>query len=67
MLTHRNIAWTAASYREVSTREAGEEVVSYLPMAHIAERMTSHYLSIWDAQTVSCCPDPRPSWSIWST
>lgn len=58
MLTHRNIAWTAASYREMSTREAGEGVVSYLPMAHIAERMTSHYLSIWDAQTISCCPDP---------
>lgn len=58
MITHRNIAWTSACFNEMLTREPGMEVVSYLPMAHIAERMVSHYLGQWDAQTITCCPEP---------
>ena len=49
MLTHRNIVWTArvpSSTASASTADvAGKRLVSYLPMAHIAERMTSHYLA----------------------
>jgi long-subunit acyl-CoA synthetase (AMP-forming) len=57
MITHRNIVWTCASYFDWVEREPGWKVVSYLPMAHIAERMTSQYLGMWDAQTITCCPD----------
>ena len=37
---------------------AGFRVVSYLPMAHIAERTVSHYSAIVDAFEVTTCPDP---------
>ena len=33
-------------------------MVSYLPMAHIAERMTSHYQGMLRGLTVTSCPDP---------
>ncbi|MGZ4673625.1 MAG: AMP-dependent synthetase/ligase, partial [Ilumatobacteraceae bacterium] len=32
-------------------------VISYLPMAHIAERMLSHYQAIILGYSVFCCPD----------
>jgi long-subunit acyl-CoA synthetase (AMP-forming) len=34
-------------------------VVSWLPMAHIAERACSHYLPIMLGFTTTCCPNPR--------
>jgi len=37
---------------------SGKRQVSYLPMAHIAERMTSHYLAAIAGSEVTCCPDP---------
>jgi long-chain acyl-CoA synthetase len=60
MLTHRNIAWTVDSLRRGLPFEdfSGKRVVSYLPMAHIAERMTSHYLGSFLGYTVTTCPDP---------
>jgi long-chain acyl-CoA synthetase len=36
----------------------GTRLVSYLPMAHIAERMSSHYNMMRYGFTVTCCPDP---------
>jgi long-chain acyl-CoA synthetase len=37
----------------------GMRVVSYLPMAHIAERAVSHYQSMMLGYSVYCCPDPN--------
>ena len=37
----------------------GGSVVSYLPMAHIAERNCSHYFPMQFGFTVTCCPDAR--------
>jgi long-chain acyl-CoA synthetase len=37
----------------------GMRVVSYLPMAHIAERAVSHYQSMMLGYDVYCCPDPN--------
>jgi long-subunit acyl-CoA synthetase (AMP-forming) len=34
-------------------------VISWLPAAHIAERMANHYLPIALGMTITCCPDPR--------
>jgi long-subunit acyl-CoA synthetase (AMP-forming) len=37
----------------------GSKVISWLPSAHIAERMAHHYLPVVYAMTVTCCPNPR--------
>ncbi|MCB1005135.1 MAG: AMP-binding protein, partial [Acidimicrobiales bacterium] len=60
MLTHRNIAWTVESLRRTLDLDSylGKRIVSYLPMAHIAERMTSHYQQAWLGYEVTSCPDP---------
>ncbi len=62
MLDQANIVYTAEQLLRCFELPADELVgfrlVSYLPMAHIAERMTSHYAAIINGYTVSCCPDP---------
>ena len=59
MLTHYNVVWTAEGYLEVlDINPTGFRVISYLPMAHIAERMSSHYLALVAGFSVTTCPDP---------
>lgn len=60
MLTHRNICWTVNSLkRSLPFSEfVGKRVISYLPMAHIAERMTSHYAGAFLGYEVTTCPEP---------
>ncbi len=60
MLDHANLCWTLACLRESFETNvfAGQRVVSYLPMAHIAERATSHYGLVMNGYEVACCPDP---------
>ena len=59
MLTHANIAWqTAAMARRIEQPMTGWRQISYLPMAHIGERMMGHYLAIRGGTDVTCCPDP---------
>src|SRR5690606_14488518 len=36
----------------------GKRLVSYLPMAHIAERAVSHYQHVIIGTEVSTCPEP---------
>lgn len=61
MLSHFNLVWTAESLLDSFgwTRDgaAGKRVVSYLPMAHIAERMTSHYSLISFGYEITTCPE----------
>ncbi|MGH9242907.1 MAG: AMP-dependent synthetase/ligase [Acidimicrobiales bacterium] len=61
MITHANLTFTAESLlRCIPKRReelVGFRVVSYLPMAHIAERMASHYAGISAAYEVTCCPE----------
>ena len=61
MITQYNVVFTADSLFEcIENPDArGWRVVSYLPMAHIAERMTSHYRTLTDGLEVFCCPDPN--------
>ena len=40
---------------------SGFRAVSYLPMAHIAERMSTHYLAVMGGYEVTDCPDPGRS------
>jgi long-chain acyl-CoA synthetase len=61
MITHANVLWTGISLLRAfgMPKEAlvGMKIVSYLPMAHIAERMTSHYDAILAGFVVTSCPD----------
>jgi long-chain acyl-CoA synthetase len=63
MLSHGNIAWTlesvGQSMREQTDIEdfAGKKHLSYLPMAHIFERLLGHYYLLDFAAQVTCCPD----------
>lgn len=60
MLDHANIMWTIDSLRTALGDEPfGWRVVSYLPMAHVAERMVTHYLGATLYWEVTTCPDPR--------
>ncbi|MDJ0769808.1 MAG: long-chain fatty acid--CoA ligase [Ilumatobacter sp.] len=63
MLSQYNIVFTVELLLECFERtheEAqGWRVVSYLPMAHIAERATSHYGTLVFGYEVACCPDPN--------
>ena len=58
MLSHRNVVWTAEGYlRMLDVDPVGFRAVSYLPMAHIAERMSTHYLAVMGGYEVTTCPD----------
>jgi long-chain acyl-CoA synthetase len=63
MLSHGNIAWTlesvGQSMREQTDIEdfAGKRHLSYLPMAHIFERLLGHYYLLDFGAQVTCCPD----------
>ncbi len=59
MLSHYNVTWTAEGYLQLLDVEpVGFRASSYLPMAHIAERMSTHYLAVMGGYEVTTCPDP---------
>jgi long-chain acyl-CoA synthetase len=61
MISHFNVVYTAEELRRCFADDvdlAGYRLVSYLPMAHIAERMTSHYLQVMQGYEVTSCPEP---------
>jgi long-chain acyl-CoA synthetase len=41
MLTHANLTWAAARLRDALGTTPDEEMLSYLPLCHVAERLTS--------------------------
>ncbi|HEV3068162.1 MAG TPA: AMP-dependent synthetase/ligase [Streptosporangiaceae bacterium] len=58
LLTHHNIGYELACAQDMGLIPHGARWVSYLPLAHIAERMFSIYLPIHNATHVHFCPDP---------
>jgi long-subunit acyl-CoA synthetase (AMP-forming) len=58
-LTHDNLVQAVRSFDQLIPFPNDGRVVSYLPMAHIAERNVSHYLPVVLGYTVTCCPNPR--------
>ncbi|GAC1326374.1 MAG: AMP-dependent synthetase/ligase [Mycobacteriales bacterium] len=59
MTTHANLCWQVESFARIRGRDAaGERAVSFLPMAHVAERMVTHYLHVMTGTEVTTCPDP---------
>jgi long-chain acyl-CoA synthetase len=63
MLSHANIAWTLESVGQAMRDQtdiedfAGKKHVSYLPMAHIFERLLGHYYLLDFATQIACCPE----------
>ena len=59
MLSHENVLATVLQLIDAAAMNVapGRRTVSYLPMAHIAERMMSHYQPMLMAYEVSCCGD----------
>ena len=68
VLDHANVVWTVQSL--LSCWDENDpffsRMVSYLPMAHIAERMVSHYQGIVGAFEVTSCPEPSQIGSYFS-
>jgi long-subunit acyl-CoA synthetase (AMP-forming) len=52
MLTHRNLAFIAVKAGEILPVGAGDRLISYLPLSHIAEQVVSHLLSLATGATV---------------
>ena len=59
MISNRNVTFMVESLRDLMTVDdlAGKRLVSYLPMAHIAERTVSHYQHALLGTEVSTCPE----------
>jgi long-subunit acyl-CoA synthetase (AMP-forming) len=57
-VTHANLMFSCRAYDEVVPIRPAGRVVSYLPCAHLADRIFSHYASIVSGATVTCVPDP---------
>jgi long-chain acyl-CoA synthetase len=58
-LTHSNLISAVQGFDDVIAFPSDGRVVSWLPMAHIAERACSHYLPMLLGFTTTDCPDPR--------
>ena len=57
LLTHRNVGYELACAQDMGLIPDRARWVSYLPLAHIAERMFSIYLPIHTGIHVHFCPD----------
>lgn len=57
MISQYNVAWTLESMRRAENLQLGPRMVSYLPLAHIAERLATHYMGTYLAGQVWYCPN----------
>jgi long-subunit acyl-CoA synthetase (AMP-forming) len=58
-LTHANITAEGEAVAAVFATKPGWRILSYLPAAHIADRVTSHYSMMLFGTEVTCVDDPR--------
>jgi long-chain acyl-CoA synthetase len=58
-LSHHAIMVSAQAIEEIIPLEVGGRLISWLPAAHIAERMAHHYVPTIYAGTITTCPNPR--------
>src|SRR5215210_3567943 len=58
-LTHANLVAGLNGFDQIIKFPDEGRVISWLPMAHIAERASSHYLPMFVGFSTTCCPDPR--------
>ena len=53
MLCHRSIVWVTEAFREVNPLGPDDDVVSYLPFAHVYENLVSVFGAIYNGYVVS--------------
>ncbi|MEA2638087.1 MAG: long-chain acyl-CoA synthetase [Chloroflexota bacterium] len=58
-LTHDNLVWTGRTWAEITAQPSDGRLMSYLPMAHLADRVVSHYLAMLTGACISCVGDPK--------
>ncbi|HZZ49876.1 MAG TPA: long-chain fatty acid--CoA ligase [Pseudonocardia sp.] len=58
-ITHRNLLREWAALNEVFDISPGGRILSWLPAAHIADRLLGQYQQICFGHTVTCVPDAR--------
>lgn len=58
MDTHRALLWMCESYRRLDTPRGESRLLSYLPLAHAAERTATHWFGVVQGGTTYFCPDP---------
>jgi len=58
-LSHRNVMGSARAVQELIPIQPAGRLISWLPAAHIAERMAHHYIPLIFAGTITPCPNPR--------
>jgi long-chain acyl-CoA synthetase len=56
ILTHHNLTWTATATLQCFRGDPDDRVVSYLPLAHVLERVVSHLRQIITGCRVYFCP-----------
>lgn len=56
MLTHRNLTWTAQATLDCLPGSPDDRVLSYLPLAHVLERVVSHLRQVATGCRVYFCP-----------
>ncbi len=57
MVSHRNLLWTLACLDRTFPLPENPRLMSYLPLAHIGERLASHYGGLWWAAEVRYVAD----------
>ena len=58
-LTHDNLIFDICAWLEISQLKNDGRMMSYLPMAHLADRVFGHYVSIMTGGTVTCVDDAK--------
>jgi len=58
-ITHHAGVFTAKQVHQLIEFPAGSRVISWLPSAHIAERMAHEYIPVLYAGSITCAPNPR--------
>jgi long-chain acyl-CoA synthetase len=58
-LTHANVLAQWRAIHEVMPRPAGGRVISYLPAAHVADRVVTHYAALAYGTQLTTCADPK--------
>jgi long-subunit acyl-CoA synthetase (AMP-forming) len=59
LITHRSVLYEVAAGQQVGNIVSGVRWVSYLPLAHIAERMFTLYIPVCVGGHVHFCPDAK--------
>ncbi len=59
VITHRNVLFGTGSTHLAGTVPAEGRAISYLPLAHIAERMLTIYIPVHEAAHIYFCPEQK--------